>query len=147
MALEKYPLGQAIIGLVAAHRAVTTTKISKIGLHAGQDLILLALLETDGQSQNELVKNLCANHSAIAKSVGRLQKNEIVRTEKSAADRRITRVFLTDKGRDLAQQAQAIWQNVEELAVQGLSADEQQAFQHLMTSVTQNFMAATRAAE
>lgn len=143
MALEKYPIGRSIIDLVAAHRTVTTTKISQIGLHAGQDLILLTLLETDGQSQNALVQELCANHSAIAKSVSRMQKSGIVRTEKSATDKRVTLVYLTPKGRKLAMQTRDIWNNVEDLAVKGLSTADQQAFLRMMQIVNRNFVVST----
>jgi len=142
VALEKYPIGRSIIDLVSAHRAVTTTKISKIGLHAGQDLILLTLLEQDGQSQNSLVQELCANHSAIAKSVARMQKSQIVRTEKSVTDKRVTLVYLTPKGRELALQVQGIWHDVENLALQNLSPADQEAFVRIMTTVEQNFATA-----
>ena len=142
MALEKYPIGRSIIDLVSAHRAVTTTKISKIGLHAGQDVILLTLLEKDGQSQNSLVQELCANHSAIAKSVARMQKSQIVRTENSAIDKRVTLVYLTSKGHELALQAQKIWYDVEGLALQNLSPVDQGAFVRIVTTVEQNFATA-----
>ncbi|ALO04974.1 MarR family transcriptional regulator [Lactiplantibacillus paraplantarum] len=139
MALEEYPIGKAIISLVSAHRHVTTSKIAGIGLHAGQDLILLSLLEQDGQSQNALVKQLCVNHSAVAKSVSRMQKKGIVSTQKSEIDRRITLVFLTDSGRQLAQQAQAIWENVEQLAFKNLNAADRANFLRLIATVQQNF--------
>ncbi|GEO68297.1 MarR family winged helix-turn-helix transcriptional regulator [Levilactobacillus acidifarinae] len=139
MALEEYPIGKAIINLVTAHRQVTTAKIAQLGLHAGQDLILLTLLEQDGQSQNALVQQLRLNHSAVAKSVARMQKNDLVRTRKSTADKRVTLVFLTAKGRDLAHQAQQIWANVEAIAFTGLDAADRQAFSRIMTTVQQNF--------
>ncbi|KJW13271.1 MarR family winged helix-turn-helix transcriptional regulator [Levilactobacillus spicheri] len=139
MALEEYPIGKSIINLVSAHRHVTTTKINQLGLHAGQDLILLALLEQDGQSQNELVQQLCVSHSAVAKSVARMQKSDILTTQKSSVDKRVTLVFLTDKGRQLALQTQAIWENVESIAFKHLTAHERAEFLRLIALVEQNF--------
>ncbi|WP_318766527.1 MarR family winged helix-turn-helix transcriptional regulator [Lactiplantibacillus carotarum] len=139
MALEEYPIGKSIINLVSAHRLVTTAKISKLGLHAGQDLILLALLEQDGQSQNALVQQLCVNHSAVAKSVARMQKNDILTTQKSTVDKRVTLVFLTSKGRQLALQTQQVWQNVESIAFDHLSETDQADFLRLIAIVERNF--------
>lgn len=98
MALEKYTTSNAIINLVSAHRLVTTSKTAKPGLHAGQDMIILALLEKDGQSQNSLVQQLAVTHSAVAKSVARMQRKGILSTKKSTKDKRITLVYLTDEG-------------------------------------------------
>ena len=139
MALEEYPIGKSIINLVSAHRHVTTSKISKLGLHAGQDLILLALLEQDGQSQNALVQELCVNHSAVAKSVARMKKSDILTTQKSTTDKRVTLVFLTPKGHQLALQAQKVWQNVEHIAFNNLNKTDQTNFLRLLAIVERNF--------
>lgn len=139
MALEKYTTGNAIIDLVSAHRHITTSRIAKLGLHAGQDMILLALLEIDGQSQNDLVQQLAVTHSAVAKSVARMQKNDIVSTKKSTTDKRITLVFLTDKGHTLALKVQKIWENVENIAFLNLNPKDKAEFLRLSATIQQNF--------
>lgn len=139
MSLKKYTIGNAIIDLVSAHRLITTSKISKLGLHAGQDMVLLSLLEKDGQSQNELVQQLVVTHSAIAKSVARMKRKDIVSTQKSTLDKRITLVYLTDKGRTLALEVQKIWENVEDIAFLKLNSSDKADFLRISAAIQNNF--------
>ncbi|WP_412989447.1 MarR family winged helix-turn-helix transcriptional regulator [Pediococcus siamensis] len=134
-----FPLGTAIMDLVLSHRALTTKKIRKLGLYPGQDLVLLELLREDNRSQNELVKALCVDHSTIAKSVKRLLKSEVIRTNKSEKDKRVTIISLTSKGRQVATQAAEIWNEVEKTAFKNFSPEDAQTFIQFSKSISANF--------
>ncbi|MCH4009408.1 MarR family winged helix-turn-helix transcriptional regulator [Companilactobacillus sp.] len=134
-----FPLGNIIIALVSSHRNLTTQRIRKLGLYPGQDMILMQLLQRDRQSQNELVQSLCVDHSTIAKSVNRLMKNDLVVTVKSEIDKRVTLVSLTSKGKDIAQQAQDVWDDVEKIATGDMSSEEVTSFLKLSEEMVRNF--------
>ena len=135
---SKFPIEKAIINLITSYKNLITTKMRPLGLYPGQDMILLELLKNDGVSQNILVTTLCVDHSTIAKSVSRMIKNDLVKTEKSTKDKRVTLVSLTDHGRDLAQQVEQIWIDSERNATLGLSSEEQRLFVEMIDHITKN---------
>jgi len=135
---SKFPIEKAIINLITSYKNLITTKMRPLGLYPGQDMILLELLKNDGVSQNILVTTLCVDHSTIAKSVSRMIKNDLVKTEKSTKDKRVTLVSLTDHGRDLAKQVEQIWIDSERNATLGLSSEEQRLFVEMIDHITKN---------
>nr|WP_228733541.1 MarR family winged helix-turn-helix transcriptional regulator [Lactiplantibacillus pentosus] len=134
-----FPLGTSIINLVVSHRLLTAEKIRQLGLYPGQDMVLIELLRKDHRSQNELVQALTVDHSTIAKSANRLQKAGIVSFEKSTADKRVTIISLTDKGRELATKAAAIWRDVEQTAFEDLSEEDVRFFIDYARKITTTF--------
>ncbi|KRN29066.1 hypothetical protein IV38_GL001282 [Lactobacillus selangorensis] len=135
----EFPIGAAVIGLVASHRAMITKQIRAFDLYPGQDMMLMQLLGQPNQSQNDLRKALHVDHSTIAKSIGRLAKREIVTTTKSTQDKRITLVSLTPRGIDLAKQVVAIWHAAEETALNRLTESQKDDFLNDAKQITTNF--------
>lgn len=135
----QFPLGFSIINLVMSHRNLTTERVRQLGLYPGQDVVLLELLDHDGQLQNALVTALGLDHSTVTKSVARLKKNDIVTTEKSQTDRRATIVTLTPKGRRLAQEVAKIWDSVEATVLQDLTPAERDQFLTMTHQITTRF--------
>ena len=68
-------------------------------LFQGQGKILLALSDHDRLSQKDLVERLDLTPQSTAEFVRKLEKKGFVSREKSAADKRVTIVSLTDQGR------------------------------------------------
>lgn len=135
---SKYPIEKAIINLITSYKNLISTKMRPLGLYPGQDMILLELLKNDGVSQNKLVVTLCVDHSTIAKSVSRMIKSDLVQTKKSTKDKRVTLVSLTEHGRELAQQVEAVWLESERRATAGFSSEEQRLFVEMIDHITQN---------
>jgi len=135
---SQFPIEKAIINLITSYKNHVTTQMRPLGLYPGQDMILLELLKNDGVSQNLLVTTLCVDHSTIAKSVSRMIKNDLVKTEKSTKDKRVTLVSLTPNGRNLAQQVETIWNESESKAALGLSTEEQRLFIEMIDHIAKN---------
>jgi len=133
-----FPFGSSVLKLVISHRNITAQKIRNLGLYAGQDIILLELLRRDHRSQSELVKTLQLDHSTVAKSARRLEKAEIVILSKSAEDKRVTLLNLTDKGKLLANQVAEIWGDIERIAFRNFDESEMIRFMRDIKLVTDN---------
>jgi Transcriptional regulators len=131
-------LKKTIINLITSYKGLITKKMRPLGLYPGQDMILLSLLKEDGVSQNKLVVDLCVDHSTIAKSVSRMIKADLVKTKKSADDKRVTLVSLTANGRQMAQKVQTIWLEAEQNATKGFSSEEQRLFIEMIDHITDN---------
>ncbi len=64
--------------------------------------VLIRLLELDGVTQATLARVQRVEPSSMCRMVDRLERDGFVERRRSAADRRSTRVHLTDAGREVA---------------------------------------------
>ena len=125
---KETPVSFAIFALARAHRALAGTLISDLGLYTGQELLLIQLGSEDGQSQKSLAQLVRADHSTIAKMVGRLETAGLVERRKDEKDARISRVFLTEAGRRIQSQIEDAWRGLEEKTTSDLTPEEAETF-------------------
>ena len=131
-------LGYQLVQVCKAHRNKAESLLSEIGLHAGQEVILHHLWHEDGQTQSNLVDELCVQPATVTKSLDRLESAGLVRRRADAEDRRVSRVYLTDAGRSLHRQIENIWLEVEAASFGVLTAEEQETIRRLLQKVLKN---------
>lgn len=66
-------MSYAIFQLARAHRARAAVMLRGMDLHPGQELLLMQLLDRDGQTQSELLESVGLDHSTVSKSLRRMQ--------------------------------------------------------------------------
>ncbi|WDV55794.1 MarR family winged helix-turn-helix transcriptional regulator [Streptomyces coeruleorubidus] len=118
----------AIFQLARAHRARAAAMLREMDLHPGQELLLMQLLDRDGQSQSELLESVGLDHSTVSKSLRRMQEAGLLVREPAEHDRRVMVVHLTDKGRAMREPLAAMWQALEETSARNLSAQQAESF-------------------
>jgi len=79
------------------NRACTNYKIT-----AGQSFILFDLLENEGSSMTEISNRVQVETPAVTGYIDRLIKEDLVVRVDDPSDRRLFRIFLTDKGKNIA---------------------------------------------
>ncbi|MFD3503986.1 MarR family winged helix-turn-helix transcriptional regulator [Streptomyces sp. NPDC058676] len=122
------PMSYAIFQLARAHRARAGAMLREMDLHPGQELLLMQLLDRDGQTQSELLESVGLDHSTVSKSLRRMQDAGLLVREPAAHDRRVMVVHLTDKGRAMREPIANMWRALEETSAQNLSAQQADAF-------------------
>ncbi|KUL25215.1 MarR family winged helix-turn-helix transcriptional regulator [Actinoplanes awajinensis] len=131
------PMSYAIFQLARAHRAYAAALLREMDLHPGQELLLMHLLDRDGQSQSELIESLGLDHSTISKALRRMQDAGLVLRQPATHDRRVMVVQLTDKGRAMREPIAALWQTLEETSVRTLSPQQAQSFVEISHAITE----------
>ncbi|GAB2587723.1 hypothetical protein GCM10027168_20710 [Streptomyces capparidis] len=131
------PLSYAIFQLARAHRAHAAALLRAMDLHPGQELLLMQLLDRDGQTQSELLESVGLDHSTVSKSLRRMQDAGLLVREPAAHDRRVMVVHLTDKGRALREPIAALWQGLEETSTRNLSEQQARAFIDAAYTITE----------
>ena len=126
-----YPVSFAIFALARTHRAKAASMLADIGLFPGQEILLMQLAEKDGKPQKSLCESIGLDHSTVAKSVARLERDGLIERRKCPEDGRISQVHLTAKGRETTDAISRVWAELERLTIKDLSPAEQQA---LMTA-------------
>jgi len=112
--------------------------LDELGLHRGQVFVLYALWDTDGITQSELTERLGRSPSTITKNVQRLERAGLVKRCGDDSDERVSRVFLTDAGRDIRPAVEEVWVRLDQQVLAGFSAQELAQFQDFLTRVCQN---------
>ncbi len=118
------PISYAIFQLAKAHRAAAGVLLREIGLHPGQELLLMHLWDKDHRTQAELVRAMTLDASTVARMIARLERQQVVSREASPSDRRAMIVSLTPHGVALRDAVSRIWTDLETSTLSGLRDDE-----------------------
>ncbi|MCT2590949.1 MarR family winged helix-turn-helix transcriptional regulator [Streptomyces sp. N2-109] len=121
-------LSFAIFALARTHRAYAGELLRGLGLYAGQELLLMQLLERDGQTQSELLATVGLDHSTVSKSLKRMQEAGLLRREPAEHDRRAMRVWLTEEGKAMRGPLEEMWAALERASVRDLDEGTIDAF-------------------
>ena len=90
----------------------------------GHFAILVSLYEMEGRSQDSLALSRGFDKSMIAKSIVRLEKEGFVHREIDLDDKRMKRLYLTEKSRNLRSEMERIGYRLNEFLLRDFNADE-----------------------
>ena len=121
-----YPVSFAIFALARSHRAKAATMLADIGLFPGQEILLMQLAEQDGKPQKSLCESIGLDHSTVAKSVARLERDGLIERRKCPEDGRVSQVHLTIRGREMTDAIARVWADLERQTVRDLTAEERE---------------------
>ncbi len=109
-------------------RASLDQRMLDLGLTGSMWRVLVYLQREDGRSQADLAKELEVSRASLGQMIDRLERSGHVRRRAHPDDRRIWRVFLTEKSREVmpsvGEKAQALHQQT----FGRLAEDEHRAF-------------------
>src|SRR5580700_6868942 len=97
---------ETIIYLYTESRRLTKGMAREVGL-TGPQLTVIKLLETfDNLSLSSLSERIRAQNSTVTGIIDRMEREGLVRRERSTVDRRVVHIRLSEKGQKLARQIQ-----------------------------------------
>lgn len=131
-------LNQAIRLLSLRHRARCATLLAPLGLHPGQEALLLELDRNGPMIQAQLSVALGCEPPSITLMTRKLEASGHVRREPAPADRRASVVALTDSGRALVSQTKEIWRELAEETVAGLPAKTAAGLPEILMALARN---------
>lgn len=113
--------------------------LAEFGLHAGQDIFLYHLSKDDGQTVSSLAKNMCIEHATIANTITRMEANGFIKKVKDDSDKRVSRIFLKQKGKDAMKQVREVWRALETQTSEELTTQERIQLLRFLQQVLKNF--------
>ncbi|MCC6736823.1 MAG: MarR family transcriptional regulator [Bauldia sp.] len=131
-------IGARLAGASRVYRARVGAELAPLGIHAGQEGILLSLSEADGQSMTALAASLGVQPPTITKMVGRLATAGYVERRNSETDGRQANVFLTARGRKVLAEIDRAVASVEARAFEGLDGKDEKRLLRLLRKVAKN---------
>jgi DNA-binding MarR family transcriptional regulator len=131
-------LNQAIRLLSLRHRARTAALLAPLGLHPGQEALLLELARTGPMIQAQLSEALGCEPPSVTLMSRKLETAGHIRRKPAPSDKRASIVELTDSGKALADQVKQLWRALAEETVTGLPAQAVAELPGLLNTMTGN---------
>ena len=89
--------------IVHYQRNMQREYLEKFGLSYGQPRVLKTILENDSITQSELVEKLNVTKESVSISLKRLSQNHLVNKTRDESDKRIIRLSLSEKGKQITE--------------------------------------------
>ena len=121
-------------------RARAHALLEEIGLYRGQQFVLQALWTEEGITHSELADQLNVRPATITNTLKRMEKAGLVERRQDDEDQRVSRVYLTDAGRNIRGAVEEVWSELEGQAFAGLSLEEIAKLRQLLPQVRDNLM-------
>ncbi len=115
-------VNSALRSIGIRHRALADALLAPLGLHTGQEVLLLELAAQGPRSQGQLAVSSGCEPPTITGSVRKLEAAGLVVRRPSSTDGRVTIVELSDQGQALLPGLKAAWQQLAEQTVAGLTS-------------------------
>lgn len=99
-------------------------QVMEFGIYPGQIPVLANIVHREGCSQKEIADSLHIKPPTVNVTISRLEKAGFVYRRQDEKDQRISRIYLTDTGRDVVHQAMEKVRKNEDTLFEGFSSTE-----------------------
>lgn len=120
------------------HRYRITTALSGLNIYRGQPEILGFLLENGECAQKTLAETMGVSAASIATSIKRMCKAGFVERTEDETDRRINRIRITQKGREVFLAGREECSKVDACMFSGITDEEIEKFSEILVRITEN---------
>jgi DNA-binding MarR family transcriptional regulator len=132
------PLGASVSILNKTHLIIINERLKPLGLSSGQFPVMMYLIRKQNVMQEALVRHFHIDKGSIARSVKKLEDAGFIRRITDPDNRRAVRLFLTEKGENVAHEILRIDREWQDLSFAGLSDDERAQFSALVRRILNN---------
>lgn len=131
-------IGYLLVQICRAHRNKAQELLSRIDLYPGQEFLLTNLWPEDGLTHSEVAENLCVQPATVTKMLDRLVKTGLVQRQQDSDDQRVSRIYLTEKGRARLQPIEQVWEELEQISFANLTLEERLLLRRILLQVYEN---------
>ncbi|WP_297630815.1 MarR family transcriptional regulator [uncultured Clostridium sp.] len=124
--------------LMRAHFSVTHCELEKEGLYPGQPQLLFTLYKANGVSQREIADKLKIKPATITVMIKRLEKSGFLFKEFDKKDRRVSRIFLSEKGFQTCERLKIVFRKLDKICLENFTDKEIETLNNLILKVKTN---------
>lgn len=136
--IDKNSLYYVFLEVLRLHHIKAHQMLEEIGLYPGQPPLLFILNKDDGKSQKQLAQMLHIKASTINVMIKRMEKEDLIQRRQDREDQRISRVYITEKGRKVCKKANMMMKKMEEEMFLNLTKEEKIILRRLLLEVKDN---------
>lgn len=122
------------------HCARRRRQFYELNLSDGQPKVLVNLLIMEGAIQKELAQRCRVKSATMTVLLRKMERDGLIFKKKEfiSGGKRAYKIFLTEKGREMAEKSNRIIEKLEEECFFGFSEEEKEKFIELFSRVTKN---------
>lgn len=128
-------LNSAIRTIAIRHRALAAAKLVPLGLHPGQEVVLLELAANGPRTQAQLATSSGCEAPTITHTARKLEAAGLILRRPSPLDGRATIVELSEQGRALLPALRETWCALADATVAALSRTDQEQLTGALTDL------------
>lgn len=135
----------SILEIVKLFREITNLKFSKcqqqlrkLDLYPGQERIVYYLMQNNGLSQKELCKTLGVKPSTVTVMLKRMKNTGLFEKVSDENDKRVIRIFLTDKGKEVYKEINRFHKYLGNLFFEDISEEELAILKKVLIKIRNN---------
>lgn len=135
-------LNRAIRALTLGSRARAASRLADLGLHPGQEVLLLQLARGGAAHQAQLADAIGIEPPSVTLMVNKLADAGHVRRRPSPTDRRLSIIELTESGAALIKPLKQLWRGLADETVGDLTPDQIDQATNLLRTLADNITSA-----
>lgn len=136
-------LGYLIHDVSRLRRVSFDRELAPLRITRSQWWVLAFISRNDGLSQTQLANDLDVGKVALGSLIDRLQSAGFVDRVADKKDRRVKRVFLTDKARELIKEIAPVTDSFNERILEGISREDLELTSRTLYAMKQKLIALT----
>ena len=137
------PVSHALVRVARLHRMLAGALLREVGLHPGQELVMMQLWDAGPQRPADLVHALDSDTATMTRTVQRLERAGFVRRTPSPTDRRAVIVEATPASQGLREKVEQLWGRLEDYTLDGLGDGERAQVLDALAVLERNLDVAT----
>jgi len=127
-----------LVRIGRAHHNRAREEFESIGLGRGQIPVIMNLFAEDGQTNSQLAKKMDVTPATMTNLVKRMEAAGFVYRQRGVKDERVSRVHLTEKGRDIVSQIREKADEMDTVMFAGFSNEERVELRSYMERILNN---------
>lgn len=133
-------LHMTLIRLSKTHRRKAHAEFSKLGITQGQPKILDFLSVNDGCIQREIANNCNIEPATVTSILSIMEKAELIYRNQDPKDKRVLKVFLTEKGKIAQKEVEKIFNLIDMECFEGFSEEEKDQTIKILNRLYENML-------
>lgn len=122
--MKKESVGRYTAAIYRNTQIFINQKLKNHGIKSGQHDFLYVIINNEGITQTEICNRLNVGKPTVTKAVNNLAKHGYVIRKRNIEDKRSYRLFLTNKGKEIAPMINATFDELIEVYKSNLSSEE-----------------------
>jgi MarR family transcriptional regulator, organic hydroperoxide resistance regulator len=132
-----------LVNICHLHHSRAHQLLEAIGLYRGQPPVLRALWEQEGLTQTDLAERMKITPATMTKMLQRMEKAGFIQRKPDVEDQRVSRVYLTDAGRGVQKDLEAVWAQMYAETFADFTEDECVVLRRFLLQIRENLVKAT----
>jgi len=116
-------------------------QLDPYGLTPPHWLVLNCLWKEDGLPINQLIEKLLQVGGTMTGVIDRMEERGLATRKRDEVDRRMWRIYLTDKGRQLQSEIPPLIARMRQKTIKGIDTDDMQIFMRVLDEIIDNAIA------